>query len=214
MFMGVAEILSHLSKQRLRALCRKGRIDAPRKRKRIVKKLACSYGGDLGCILDDLHRPELISVACQQLDEGSLELPPRWQQLHADDLRDRLLSHANRPATASVDLYSTGGFGIARQLDTDAFRDDIQAARRITVISAYYVPRMLRRLLRQCTDVRVLLNGLGGRRLDSQRKELRKLERKLQKVNKSAEVRLAFSRGIFHPKLYLFETHRQDLIMH
>ena len=74
------------------------------------------------------------------------------------------------------------------------------------MISAYYGPKMLRRLLRQCTDVRVLLNGLGGRRLDCQRKELHKLERKLQKVNKSAEVRLAFSRGIFHPKLYLFET--------
>ena len=54
--------------------------------------------------------------------------------------------------------------------------------------------------------MRVLLNGLGGRRLDCQRKELRKLERKLKKANESAEVRLAFSRGIFHPKLYLFET--------
>ena len=29
-----------------------------------------------------------------------------------------------------------------------------------------------------------------------------------QNVNESAEVRLAFSRGIFHPKLYLFETTR------
>ena len=74
------------------------------------------------------------------------------------------------------------------------------------MISAYYDPKMLRRLLRQCADVRVLLNGLGGRRLDSQRKELRKLERKLKRVNECAEVRLAFSRGIFHPKLYLFET--------
>ena len=74
------------------------------------------------------------------------------------------------------------------------------------MVSAYYVPKMLKQLLRQCTDVRVLLNGLGGRRLDDQRKELRKLERKLKKANKSAEVRLAFSRGIFHPKLYLFKT--------
>ena len=206
MFMGVAEILYHLSERRLRVLCRKRGIDAPQRRRRIVKKLACSYGGDVGCILDDLRRPELIRVACQQLDEGSLELPPGWQQLHVDDLRDRLLSHATRPFTAAVDLYSTGEYGIARKLDTDSFHDDIQAARRVTVISAYYVPKLLRRLLRQCTDVRVLLNGLGGRRLDCQRKELRKLERKLKEVNESAQVRLAFSRGIFHPKLYLFET--------
>ena len=206
--MEVAEILSHLSEQHLRALCRKRGIAAPRRRERIVKTLACSYGGDLGCILDDLPRPALIRVASQQLDEGSLELPCHWRQLRVGDLRDRLLSHATRPATAAVALYSTGEFGIARKLGTDSFRDDIQAARRVTVISAYYVAKMLRRLLRQCTDVRVrvLLNGLGGRRLDSQRKKLRKLERKFQEVNKSAEIRLAFSKGIFHPKLYLFET--------
>ena len=153
-----------------------------------------------------MPRSELKWIASQQLDEGSLELPPDWRQLRADDLRDRLLNHAARPATTTVELYSTGGFGIARPLDVEAFRDDIQTACRVTVISAYYVPKLLRRLLRQCTDVRVLLNGLGGRRLDSQRKELRKLERKLREVNESAEVRLAFSRGIFHPKLYLFET--------
>ena len=206
--MEISEILSHLSERRLRALCRKRGIDAPRRRRRIVEKLACSYGGDLGCILDDLHLPELIRVACQQLDEGSLELPRRWQQLPADDLRDRLLSHASRPTTTTAELYSTGRFGIARQLDVEAFRDDIQAACRVTVISAYYVPKLLRRMLRQNTDVRVrvLLNGLGGRRLDSQRKKLQKLEKNLRKVNKSARVRLAFSRGIFHPKLYLFET--------
>ena len=204
--MRVAEILSHLSERCLHTLCRKRNIDASQKRKRIVKKLARSYGGDLGRILDDLPRPELIKVACQQLDKGTLVLPPRWQQLHPDILRDRLLSHAVRPATAAVALYSTGGFGIARKLDTDAFRDDIQNARRATVVSAYYVPKMLKQLLRQCTDVRVLLNGLGGRRLDDQIKELSKLERKLRKVNKRARVRLAFSRGIFHPKLYLFKT--------
>lgn len=206
MFMRVAKILSHLSKQRLHALCLKRNIDAPRRRKRIVKKLACSYGGDLGCILDDLHHPELIRVACQQLDEGSLELPTHWKQLRADDLRDRLLNHAARPATATVALYSTGEFGIAKKLDTDAFRDDVENARRVTVVSAYYVPKMLKQLLRQCTDVRVLLNGLGGRRLDDQVKELSKLERKLGKMNEKARVRLAFSRGIFHPKLYLFKT--------
>ena len=110
-------------------------------------------------------------------------------------------------AFAAVALYSTGEFGIARKLDTDAFRDDIQNARRVTVVSAYYVPKMLKRLLRQCTaDVRVLLNGLGGRRLDDQIRKLKKLERKLRKADRKARVRLAFSRGIFHPKLYLFKT--------
>ena len=80
-------------------------------------------------------------------------------------------------------------------------------ARRTTVVSAYYIPKVLKRLLRECANARVLLNGLGGRRLGDQIEELKKLERKLQRnVNENAEVKLAFSRGIFHPKLYLFET--------
>ena len=148
----------------------------------------------------------MLEVARQQSDEGKFDLPPRWQQLRANDLRELLLRDTTRSATAAVGLYSTGRIGNARKLDIHVLRDDAQDARRATVVSAYYVPKMLKRLLRKSADVRVLLNGLGGRRLDDQIKELQKLERKLQKKNKNAEVKLAFSRGIFHPKLYLFET--------
>ena len=54
--------------------------------------------------------------------------------------------------------------------------------------------------------MRVILNGLGGRRLEAQRKDLTELQESLQRRNKRTRIRLAFSKGIFHTKLYLFET--------
>ena len=192
--------------QRLRSLCQERDLDAPRRRDQIVTRLARSYRGDIASVLDDLRRPELFEVARQQSNEGKFDFPPRRKQLRANDLRDLLLRCTTHPATAAVGLYSTGRIGNARPLDIHVLRDDAHNARRATVISAYYAPKMLERLLRKSADVRVLLNGLGGRRLDDQIKELQKLERKLEKKNENAEVKLAFSRGIFHPKLYLFET--------
>ena len=157
-------------------------------------------------MLDHLLRPELVKVTRQMSVEVKFDLPPRWQQWRSDNLRGLLFSHATRHTTAAVGIYSTRGFGNTRKLDTGVLRDDIRSARQVTVISAYYVPKFLKNLLRQCTDVRVLLNGLGGRRLADQIKELHKLERKLQNSTRNAEIRLAFSRGIFHTKLYLLET--------
>ena len=204
--MTVAEVLSCLSMQRLRSLCQERNLDAPRRRDRIVTRLARSYRGDIASVLDDLRRPELLEVAHQQSTEGRFDFPPCGERLRANDLRELLLRDTTYPATAAVGLYSTGRIGHARQLDIHVLRDDARGARRATVVSAYYAPKMLKRLLRKSADVRVLLNGLGGRRLDDQIKELRKLERNLKKKNENAEVKLAFSRGIFHPKLYLFET--------
>ena len=58
----------------------------------------------------------------------------------------------------------------------------------------------------ECGDVRFVTNGLGGRRLEEQLAELCELEDRLDNQNHSATVRLAFSPGIFHTKLYLFES--------
>ena len=52
----------------------------------------------------------------------------------------------------------------------------------------------------------MIVNGLGGCRLKDQIDELAALECKLKKKNKRVEIRLAFSSGIFHSKLYLFEA--------
>ena len=168
--------------QRLRALCRKQDFDAPQKwgKRKLVKRLARSYR-DLASVLGDLRRPELIDVATAF---ASLI------QTTADQAR----------------LHSTGSIGGILPLDTDKLRTDARGACRATVISAYYVCDVLKDLLAGCGEVRVLLNGLGGRRLNDQIEELTELEQELQDSNECAEIKLAFSRGIFHTKLYLFES--------
>ena len=171
--MTVAEVLSYLLMQRLRALCQERDLDAPRRRDQIVTRLARSYRETSPPSWTTCAVPELLEVARQQSDEGEFDLPPRWQQLRANDLRELLLRDTTRSATAAVGLYSTGRIGNARKLDIHVLRDDAQDARRATVVSAYYVPKMLKRLLRKSADVRVLLNGLGGRRLDDQIKDCR-----------------------------------------
>ena len=178
----VKETLSRLEKQRLRALCRKRNLDALQKwgKRKLVKRLARSYR-DLASVLDDLRRPELIDVATAF---ASLI------QTTADQAR----------------LHSTGKIGGVLPLDTDKLHDDARGACRATVISPYYACDVLKDLLDGCGEVRVLLNGLGGRRLDDQIKELTELKQKLKDSNKCAEIKLAFSRGIFHTKLYLFES--------
>ena len=182
MSLTVKKTLSHLEKRRLRALCRKRNLDAPQKwsRRKLVKRLARSYR-DLASVLGDLRRPELIAVAT-----ASASLA----QTTADQAR----------------LHSTGSIGGVLPLDTAKLRADARGACRATVISAYYVCDVLKDLLDGCGEVRVLLNGLGGRRLHDQIEELTELERKLKDSNKCAEIKLAFSRGIFHTKLYLFES--------
>ena len=192
----VKKTLSRLKKQRLRALCQKRNLHVPRKwgRRKLVKKLARS--SDLASVLGDLRRPELIVVAkefllCCDTSAASASLV----QMAADQTR----------------LHSTKSIGGVPQLDTDKLRADARGACRATVISAYYVCDVLKDLLDGCGEVRVLLNGLGGRRLDDQIEELTELARELQYSNEYAEIKLAFSRGIFHTKLYLFESETESV---
>lgn len=196
MSLTVKKTLSRLKKQRLRALCRKRNLDVPQKwgKRKLVKKLARS--SDLTSVLGDLRRPELITVVkefllCCDTSTASASLI----QTAADQTR----------------LHSTGLIGGVPLLDTDKLRADARDACRATVISAYYVCDVLRELLDGCGEVRVLLNGLGGRRLSDQIEELTELERKLQDSNECAEIKLAFSRGIFHTKLYLFESETESV---
>ena len=63
-------------------------------------------------------------------------------------------------------LHSTGSVGDVLHLNADKLRADARGACRATVISAYYVCDVLKDLLDGCGEVRVLLNGLGGRRLE------------------------------------------------
>ena len=82
-------------------------------------------------------------------------------------------------------LHSTGKIGSTHQLNLECLRKDAKRADRVTVVSGYYVRRVLKKLVGECRgNVRVILNGLGGRRLEAQRKELTELQESLQRRNK------------------------------
>ena len=88
--------------------------------------------------------------------------------------------------------------------------DEAKTANRTTIISAYYSIKTLTRLLNNCRgEVRVVLNGLGGRSLESQRKDLLNLQETVSKHCR-VEIKLGFSKGVFHSKLYLFEKSRHS----
>ena len=113
----------------------------------------------------------------------------------------------------NVELYLSGreddrkrADGI-RHLALGVLQREAAAAERATVLSAYYVCGVLHDLLGACRgEVRVVLNGLGGQRLDRQVEELEKLQATLAERGTDCSIRLGFSKGVFHTKLYLFET--------
>ena len=105
----------------------------------------------------------------------------------------------------SATLHSTSRFGQSAPLSWQAMRGDSGSCQRMIVISAFYTKKMLHQLATGRT-VQILLNGLGEQRLRTQVADLAKLQKELRKSGRQAEVRLAFSPGTFHPKVYLFEA--------
>ena len=105
----------------------------------------------------------------------------------------------------SATLHSTSQFGQSAPLSSQAMRGDSRSCQRMIVISAFYTNKMLRELASGQT-VQILVNGLGEQRLRTQVADLAKLQKKLREDGRQAEVRLAFSPGTFHPKVYLFEA--------
>ena len=106
-----------------------------------------------------------------------------------------------------IGLYATGHSGTpgAGHVDEKSLAGMAGDADSVTVLSAYYVPDVLKTIAGGCRgDVRIVLNGLGGKRLDAQVVELETLQATLRKRSRSAEIRLAFAEGIFHTKLYVF----------
>lgn len=84
--------------------------------------------------------------------------------------------------------------------------DYIEGAENISIAAGFYDVEFVQKLLfkhRKVKDIRLLFNGLGGRRLAAQSSELQELERTLRKESRSVEVRLAFAPGMFHSKLFL-----------
>lgn len=126
------------------------------------------------------------------------------------EVANRVSSNKRRPtanplASLSVALHSTSRFGQSAPLGWQAMHDDADSCQRMVVISAFYTKKMLRQLATG-PNVQILLNGLGEQRLRSQVADLAKLQQELREDGLQAEVRLAFSPGTFHPKVYLFES--------
>lgn len=94
---------------------------------------------------------------------------------------------------------------------------DMESATEVRLASAFYdVPTLEGLLARKRSEkprrVQVLLNGLGGDRLASQKRELGELSQRLEKRGDQAEVRLAFEPGLFHTKLLIVRRGMQRTV--
>lgn len=223
MSLSVREVLTPLRRPALVRLASMRGLRASGPKGEVRKRLTYSYRGDVEAVLNEMRREDLLIVGRDYADRFDL---PGLARLRADDvrnlLRSRLAGVSEREATAqadaedrgsadhNVELYLSGREadreGI-RHLALGVLRREAAAAERATVLSAYYVCGVLTDLLGVCRgEVRVVLNGLGGQRLDRQVKELEGLQAALAETGTDCSIRLGFSKGIFHTKLYLFET--------
>lgn len=84
--------------------------------------------------------------------------------------------------------------------------DHLAGADDIFIAAGFYDVEFIKTLLHKhptVQRVRLLFNGLGGRRLKAQRQELQKLENFLRIDGRAVDIRLAFAPGLFHSKLFL-----------
>ena len=218
MALKVREVLTPLLRADLERVCTLRGLGVDGSKDSLITRLARSYRGDLAAVVDELRRKDLLSVA-RGLSHR-VDFPQGLSRLAVADLRSQLKSvfsgiggeEGEVGGTPSLELYRAGskadgdGAGM-RRFDIGTLAREAAHADRTTVVSAYYVPEVLRELLGGCRgDVRVVLNGLGGRRLERQVTELKDLCEKLGRHSKRTEVRLGFADGVFHTKLYLFES--------
>ena len=219
--MKVRDILTPLRRADLKRLCERRELPTSGTVPKLLERLARSYRGDSEAVMEDLRREDLVAVGVSL--ERQLDLPAGWRQLRVSEMRRAFTAAATGAAMPSevgvsdehFGLYSTNGAvanGGIRGLDLDRLRQDGKDAKQTTVISAYYSVDTLKRLLGDCRrSVRVILNGLGGRRLQAQVEELEGLQKALRAHSRKSEVRLDFADGVYHTKLYLFEKADQPV---
>ena len=217
--MKIREILTQLWKADLVRLCRRRELRARGTVPDLLERLARSYRGDFEAVMGDLRREDLVAIGITL--GGQFDLPSGWRQLRVSEMRRVFLALVKKssmpwdggPSDYSFALYSTSGVaanGDVRRFDFDSLRTDAQESERTTVISAYFSLGTLSELLGASDgEIRILLNGSGGRRLKAQVEELEGLQTALAAHSRDAEIRLGFADGIFHTKLYLFEKRGQ-----
>jgi hypothetical protein len=97
--------------------------------------------------------------------------------------------------------------GALYRLTDEVLRSSARGARSLTIISAFYDLQWCREFIAaaKVNHVRLVVNGLGGRRLVQQKSELRELKGDVSELGIQLDVRLAFAPGIFHSKLILMK---------
>jgi len=83
--------------------------------------------------------------------------------------------------------------------------EQMQEAEVIGIAAGFYDAEFLESVLKQSKahTVRLIFNGLGGKRLHVQRAELANIVNRLDQPQRRLDVRLSFAPGMFHTKLFL-----------
>ena len=231
--MRVRQVLTPLVMQALTRLCRIRERKVSGTKDKVLERLARSYRGDLSTLVVDLRREDLLSIARAYSDDG--RFPSGLGALPVSELREVCLAvfeegqeapegpdggvtedvedeeqQSEGPYEGGFDivLHVTGnGAGQRQHVDENSLTEMAANADSVTILSAYYGPDVLETIASACQgDVRIVLNGLGGRRLEEQAQELEALQAALREQSQLAEIRLAFAEGVFHTKLYVFGT--------
>lgn len=117
-----------------------------------------------------------------------------------------------------INLASTTATDVPdiKKLDIKWMEKYFQGADEISIAAGFYDEVFIRnRLLKniQVKKIRLLFNGLGGLRLEEQRQDLLDLRKKLIKSNPNVDIRLFFSPGLFHSKLFLIKKNIKLLLL-
>ena len=225
MSLSVSEVLTPLTKPVLVNLLWNRNLRISGTRSDLLKRLTSSYKKDVEAVLDELRREDLLNVGRYYAEQFDL---PGLTSLRVDDIRNLLGSHfieKLEPGTTTSDiseqresvankikLYlardeSTFPLSGTEELTLPVLMKQAAVAKKVTVLSAYYVCNVLKEMLGRCRgEVRIVLNGLGGQRLTRQVNELEDLQSTLEDLVEHCSIRLRHSSGIFHTKLYLFEN--------
>ena len=117
-------------------------------------------------------------------------------------LRLRSITQSESTSSAEGEILSVREKGIT----TEALASRLgKMTTELCIASAYYDTEWIKNLVdsfdkKQINSIKLIYNGLGGRRLKAQQDELRAL---VGELGNRAEVKLAFAPGIFHAKLFV-----------
>ena len=230
----VREVLTPLVMEALTRLCRSRELRVSGTKDEVLRRLAHSYRGNLSALVCDLRRQELLRIASWYSDD--IEFPASLGALRVSELREACLAVFEERYVATdgevgratddggndehpseepdggdfhIELHATANGGVpgVRHVDENSLAGMAKNADSVTVLSAYYIRDVLKNIAGACRgDVRMILNGLGGRRLNEQAENLERLQATLRERSRSTEIRLAFAKGVFHAKMYVFQT--------